>query len=250
LLLSAGRERKWWFLSLGVMVPLGVLLLSRSFWYGAFMGILSQVVVLSRRKRQKQIVGAALGTAAVFLVLSAAFPDMTSLTGFRVFENTIDEVKRAIDVPVDYRSEFQQYLDAKTGLSRPHLSLIQLRASLEAPFWGHGAWEEQSRFAHATIPTAMYDYGLFFTIPLLTLCYLWLKEVIHAVSRVDGGRHELGDAFDLVHLGVAVTTVTAMLFNDFFITTGQYMCLALFIAGLHGSISLDEAKQAAGLHSR
>lgn len=239
------RNQRWWIFALGTVI-LGTLLLSRSFWYGAFIGVFAQMLVVFRSKGKRAIIMVVSGMACIYVLLSLSMPGLVSITQYRLFESTINEIKRAMEVPMGYNAGFQSYLDAKIGVTRPELSIVQLRASMEAPLWGHGAREDESRFAHAAIPTAMYAYGLFFTIPLLTLCYVWLRDTIREAWKADNsGKGSAANPLALAHLGVAVTTVGSIFFNDFFITTGQYICLALFIAGLLGSTMLLNEKRPA-----
>jgi len=226
---------------IGVAI-LGLLLLSRTFWFGTAIGIGAQLYILIKKGRLKSnVAGLAIAVAVGFIALSL-FPQTGRLTKERVVDETIKDIRmtRSIfkntgDIPFEYRINQRMY-------SRTERSIVQLRASLESPFMGHGSNMIVSRFAHAMIPTAMYDYGLIFTLPLLSLLWMWLRQAFRLTTEIDS-KGKINPS-SLAHLGIVASIVGGIFVSDYLITTTQYLCLAFFIAGLlGGSIASAREKQ-------
>ena len=198
---------------LGTLV--GLLLLSRTFWAGTAIGLIAQVYVLSRRRGKRNALALLLLLGALVWFVSLLNPTMADLMG------------RRIEEPIGTRME---------------LSVMQIRSASRSLLWGHGSNLISSRFAHAMIPTALYDYGLIFTLPLFGMLAAWLRQAIRLVKQTD---HEKGSAFTLAHLGVVVGMVGIMFFNDFLIAAAGYTCLAFLIAGLLGATVSDQEQEPA-----
>ena len=189
---------------LGVL--LGVLMLARRFWVNMAIALVPQMYVIWKMRGRRYVpvtlllIGASVGLASLLV------PTMADLSRGR-FEDSV--------------------------ASRMELSLIQLRWAIRSPLWGYGSNRISSRFAHAMIPTALYDYGLIFTLPLFGVLGMWLRQAIRLVRETDHGR---GSAFSVAHLGAAAGIVGSAISQDFLITNTVYLCLAFLIAGSLGAV--------------
>ena len=206
---------------LGVLV--GMLLLSRTFWAIAGIGLVAQVYAIWRTRGGRRVLVTLLLIGASVWLISLLVPNMAELSR-RQLEGTFSIGGR---------------VEGAVG-TRMELSVIQLREAARSLLWGHGSSLATSRFAHATIPTALYDYGLMFTLPLLGVLGLWLRQAIRLVRDTN---HEDDSAFSVAHLGSVVGIVGIMFLNDFLITNISYLCLAFLIAGSLGATMSDQEQE-------
>ena len=200
---------------------LGFYNLSRIFFVGTAAGLLPQLYVLWRRKGIRYVV---LAVACI----------------------TIGLVAIVYLVPAFADLMLNEFITSPQRIgNRMALSVTQLQEAFRSLLWGYGSNRATSRAAHSMIPTAMYDYGLFFTLPLLGFLSLWLIRAVRLVREVLY-RSQRENPLAFAHLGIVVAVLVSMIYSDFLITTATYTCLSLFIAGLLGAAVADRGQEATG----
>ena len=214
LLAPGRRQRRVCVVVIFLSTLLGVLMLSRTFWVGTGIGLVAQAYAIWKKKRGRYVLVALLLAVVSVGVILLLLPTMSDLM--------VERLARTFGLRGGYE-----------GAADPRLerSITQLRWAARSPLWGHGAGALSGR-AHSLIPIALYDYGLAFTLPLLGVLGLWLRQAIRLVKESD---QEQDLAFSLAHLGVVVGMVAVMLFSDWLITNVGYNYLAFLIAGLLGA---------------
>ena len=213
---------------------LGLFTFSRTFWLGTFFIILALLYLYKRRININFVGKYLLLIILTYLILNISLPQYVSIIQERILgsSNHIEMSKNEFKNNV-YNNNFEDVLDYADSFSRIGLSLVQLEASFNSIFFGHGSNEKTSRWAHSMIPTAMYDYGLAFTIPLLTFFFSWILGA-YRQSRYELSMNNLSP-ISLGQYLLALSTLGILLFNDFFITDIRFSCLIFSLAGLFSS---------------
>ena len=220
-------------------IVLGSLTLSLTFWAGMAITLVALVYLHTRRRRGRDILVTLLLVAASVWLVSLLVPGMAGQIPKRLegMMNDWRQTSAVLRASAGEDPEFWMQIGFLPRLSR---SVIQLRAAARSPLWGHGSNRISSGFAHAVIPTALYDYGLMFTLPLFGVLGTWFRQAIRLVRETD---HEGDSVSSLAHLGVVAGVTGMIILNDFLLTASSYLCLAFFVAGLLGAIVSNQGQE-------
>ena len=222
---------------LGTVV--GSLTLSLTFWAGMAFAFVALVYIHARRGGRRDILVTVLLVGASGWLVSLLIPGVAAQWPQRV-EGMMDDWRQTSAVLRASAGEDPEVWMQIGFLPRLSRSVIQLRAAARSPLWGHGSNRISSGFAHAVIPTALYDYGLMFTLPLFGVLGTWFRQAIRLVRETD---HEGDSVSSLAHLGVVAGVTGMIILNDFLLTASSYLCLAFFVAGLLGAIVSNQGQE-------
>ena len=197
------RQRQVGVIGVILGMLLGMVLLSRTFWVSTGIGLVAQVYIIWKTRGRRYVLATLLLIGGSVWLASLLTPNTLALTG----------------------EWFGAGIVSRVELSRIQLGWTARSLSL---LWGHGSNLVTSRFAHAVIPTALYDYGLMFTLPLFGVLGLWLRQAIRLVRETD---REDDSALSVAHLGVVASVAGTIFFNDFLITSANQGLCTLFVNG-------------------